>query len=381
MTNIKHFLMMILLMLCIMMFSTVYAESDLVAITQLTQATSPLWQQSYNAYGRTIDIDVKISIPTTDRIPIIIVQAAFPIPEPMNSELVNKYESANKKDKVYSYGFESTDYSTYMEHQIPPAWGKTKDIDYNEKTMGVNEYELYEYDINQAYAPNNNLTLKEATDIAFKHLQELFPDINLILDTVSIDGGTYWRKNNKPIQKQTGYNLNMRQCFYNTPIMAGIRETFSNKGGTNWETIDRGTMYGTVYSDSSWYVWARLYQEKRIISDDLPLIPFDTIKEKVESLINKGCIRRIFSVTLGYVQYETDISTEQALFPCWVIWCEYHSTPQSEAVYGINDSDLMFDGNNPYYRPIIINAYTGEMTDPESEADDRFMCPDFSTYE
>ena len=41
----------------------------------------------------------------------------------------------------------------------------------------------------------------------------------------------------------------------------------------------------------------------------------------------------------------------------------------------------MFDGNNPYYRPIIINAYTGEMTDPESEADDRFMCPDFSTYE
>lgn len=69
---------------------------------------------------------------------------------------------------------------------------------------------------------------------------------------------------------------------------------------------------------------------------------------------------------------------EQVLLPCWVVWCEYHPDgAASERASGENSSvSLMYDGNNEYYRPLVINAQTGELVDPESEAEGRCLCPD-----
>ncbi len=112
-----------------------------------------------------------------------------------------------------------------------------------------------------------------------------------------------------------------------------------------------------------------------------PLLPFDAVKDQVETLILKGYVRWVNSVTLGYVQYETSNPKEQVLLPSWVVWCEYHPDgPSGEAAYGVNDSEMMFDGYNPYYLPLIFNALTGEMIDPANTAEDRYMCPDLSAW-
>ena len=81
------------------------AEATPVSIKELPGLTSPHWKQTYEAYGRTIDVDVDIYIPPTEKAPVIKVQTALGIPEPENSKLVKEYKNADKEDKINSFCF------------------------------------------------------------------------------------------------------------------------------------------------------------------------------------------------------------------------------------------------------------------------------------
>lgn len=88
-------------------------------------------------------------------------------------------------------------------------------------------------------------------------------------------------------------------------------------------------------------------------------------------------------MTLGYVQFDTADPAEQLLIPYWVVWCEYHPAgTASEQWGGINSStNLMYDGNSDYYRPLIINAQTGDLVDPENTTEGRCMYPEVLLWE
>ena len=360
------------------------AEAQTFSIKELPGVTSPRWQQTYEAHGRTIDVDADIYIPSTDAAPVIKVQTASGIPEPEKSKLAKEYENADKKDRINSFYFESDDYSTYIQHAIPPLAGNTKKDMYNAATMWEKVQDLPRYDENQAYAYNNKLTVKQAAEVVVKNIQAFFPDTELWVDTVYIGGETYYRKNNKHISDLGYYDLNMTQCFRGIPFITEIRNAYLDrrKDELNFESFDKGTVAARVYSDSAWLFNACLYQESGTVCEDIPLLPFDAVKEKIEALILSGHIRWINSVSLGYVQYATMNPKEQVLLPSWVVWTEYHPDgPESESSYGVNDSGLFFLGDNPYYMPIIINAQTGEMIDPKNKTKDRCMCPDLSAWQ
>jgi hypothetical protein len=145
---------------------------------------------------------------------------------------------------------------------------------------------------------------------------------------------------------------------------------------------DHGLVRGSVYSEDSWNIVAHLYAETEQLCQDMPLVSFDAVKSQVEDLINKGYVRWINSVTLGYAQFKTGNMDDFALVPSWVVWCEYiPDGPLAEKEYGVNDSELTFDGNNGFYRPLIINAQTGKLYDPESTEPGRIICPDLSAWQ
>ena len=110
--------------------------------------------------------------------------------------------------------------------------------------------------------------------------------------------------------------------------------------------------------------------------EDVSLLSFDTVKDRVEALIMSGHVRWINSVDLGYVLFDTRTEGEYLLAPCWVVWCEYHPEgPASERTYGINDDELFFWGNNAYYRALVFDAQTGKMFDTENTSRERFLYP------
>ena len=372
--------------------SAAMAETRTFSIKELPGVTSPRWKQTYEAYGRTIDVDVDITIPETETAPVLKVCRAPVLEDPLRSELAEKYEKADKQDKKHYYYFESTDFITVrLQHKFPILWGTSKKKD-NLDSVTTTCRDLINYDPDEACAENNPMTVREATEIIRTHLKEVLPDVELRLDTVVLYGKTFWRRNKKTVYDKGFYSLHLTQCFHGIPYMASIYDTYTDPNDQLWDwnnqenrnrrwNMFHGVVDGMVFSEDSWYFTSHLYEEKEPLCQDVPLVPFDAVKSQVENLITSGYVRWINSVTLGYVHFETDNDREFVLIPCWVVWCEYHKGgAQSEKKYGINDSELMFE-NSDYYRPLVINALTGGIFDPESTVPGRTKCPDLSAWQ
>lgn len=381
--------LLLILIMIILSVSLAQAETEPVSIKELPGITSPVWEQTYEACGRTIDIDVAIDIPDVEKAPVIRVRTADPLPDPERSELIREYKEKDKKAKKAYYDFGSDDYrSVWIDEAYPVLWGNSKKKD-NLDGVTSDERDLPRYNPDEVYADKTDLTVRHAWEILDSRLKELVPGTETKLDRVLVTGKTFWRKSKKPVYDKGFYTLHLSQCFHGIPVKTYIRKAFyPGEQATEeaheriWNSHGRGAVSGAVFSDTSYYFVAWLYKETGIVCEDIPLLPFDAVKDKVEALIQSGYVRWINSITLGYVQFDTEDPKEQILLPCWVVWCEYHREgAQSEKEYGINDSPLMFDGNNYYYHPLVINAQTGEMIDPESTAENRAMCPDLSAWQ
>lgn len=355
------------------------AEETRYSIVQLPRATTPQWQQTYQAYGRTIQVDVDVGIPQAEAAPVLTVQAAPPLDKPLRSELEAWYAQAEETDKVNHYDFHATDYKTGITHALPPTWGETRDSEFVAGAMALEERDLYVFQLDAAYAHNNALTVAEAVGIARQHVAELYPNEVLHLRTIYLSDRSYWKKNNAPIRDKGGYCLCFSQVFHGIPFLASSHDAFTqfSVGDENHLLSSRGLVRSTVYDADAWSVNCCLYQETGVLYDDISLLPFDAVKDKVEALILKGYVRWIDDVSLGYAQFDSGLPEEQILVPCWVVWCEYHpGGPRSERSDGVNSSaSLLYDGNSDYYRPLIINAQTGELLDPENETEGRCACP------
>ena len=386
--------LLLAVMLGALCVSAAAAETAPVSIRELPGVTSPRWKQTYEAYGRTIDVDVDITIPEAEKAPVLKVRRAEPLADPLKSELAEEYRKADQKDKKHYYDFESTDYNTIsLEHKFPILYGTSKKKDNLDGVTGE-MHDLPRYDGNQAYAEDNPMTVNEAAEIIRTRLKEVLPEVEIRMDTVVVNGKTFWRKSKKPVYNKGFYTLNMTQCFHGIPYMASIYEDYLDTEDSIWPhwrdpelwaervwNSHHGRLMGYVFSEDSWFFTGRFYRETGQVLDDIPLLPFDAVKDQVEALIQSGHVRWINSVTLGYVHFETEDTKEFILLPCWVVWCEYHPDgSESEKTFGINDSELMFI-NGDYYRPIIINAQTGELYDPHSTAEGRIMCPDLSAWQ
>lgn len=358
-------------------FTSASAEVGYYSIRDLPSVTSPQWKTQYHATNHTIEVDVDVVIPEVECAPVITVRQMPALNETVYRTLDAWYAQAEKDDRINRYSFRSNDYSTQVTHALPPAWGENRDSDFVAGAMSQEFYDLYDFDMNTAYADNNTLTIAEAIDIAKSQTDKLFPGESLYFRNVHVDGKTFWKNSGKVIRDRGGYSLCMAQSFYGIPFMASIHEAYTQFALNDEDPwlANRGIMRGIVFDENAWSVNCTFYQESSVLYQDIPLLPFDTVKNRIENLILSGHVRWIDSVTLGYVQYDSANAAEQILIPCWVVWCEYHpGGASSERQSGINSSaNLMYDGNNDYYRPLIINAQTGELIDPENDNEGRCM--------
>ena len=66
-----------MLWLCLMMIVPTLASADMVSISELRQQAEAVgrWTQTYEAHGRTIEVDVPIIVPEVEAMPIVTVEA------------------------------------------------------------------------------------------------------------------------------------------------------------------------------------------------------------------------------------------------------------------------------------------------------------------
>ena len=370
------------LIIALLRIPVAQGEQDTLAVRDLKGITPSEWRETWEGYSQAVEVHTDIYLPDVGQVPILKVKQDSQVREPLKSELEAKYKKANKKDSKHYYSFLSGEYETRLEHAVPLLWGKTKKDDRETSAKAQDWVDLTDYDPDQAYAENNPMTVREAEETALLGLKEIYPDISFQPDEVMLFGKTYWVKNKKAIYNQGSYFIRMRQCFQGIPCMACINDTYTDQSHTNlrdsWNTVESGHAVVYVYGQGSWWTRCMLYHETEMIKEDTNLVPLDEIKKQVQGLVRTGHIRHIYSISLGYVLFDTREEGEYLLAPCWVFWCRYHPEGgAAEETYGINSERVMFYGNNAYYRAIIFDAQTGRMFDTEDSSRERFLYPGY----
>ena len=357
-------LFIIFSVLCI---TAAIAESQTFSIKELPGVTSSRWEQTYEAYGRTIRVITDIVIPDMEQIPLLAVQPMEPLPE----EEVQKYEEMFSTP--YSSKFLNDKYRTYIsfsDHEGHP------DLSNAEKVTTPNR-PLYEYDRNKAYTEDNDLTVAEAENLVRENIQKVFPGMDFRVDKIVINDRTKYRKSGKKLEAKGYYELDCAQVIDGVPVAGSIHNAYRN-GRTKHDHIigNYGTASAAVTDEGNFYGRYSIWNTTAELGTPDQFLPFDAVRHKIEDMIMSGNIRHVFSVNLGYAQYDLPEGSkyEYILVPAWVVCTGWMDEPEEEddGSTSVNGSDYAMGCT---YLPIIVNAVTGEVTNPLDESVDRMLLP------
>ena len=133
--------------------------------------------------------------------------------------------------------------------------------------------------------------------------------------------------------------------------------------------------------DDSFEMLVRWVKEVGITKEDEPLAPLSSIISSIEGEIQKGHIRKVYALRLGYGCYITNESPETyVLYPTWICDCDYIGDPKEKI--NVSAYNIEKDFNKKYtFKTLVINAQTGEMDDPYLSKKEQIFCPTIITWE
>lgn len=375
--KLKRCISFFISVILILLYSTAYADAERYNISQLGALCADGWHDTYQAYGRTIQVDLEIEVPAVEKAPVVLVEEMPPLSEQRQRELKEKYLNVKDDNPINAYDFRSDDWSTVLGYKLPYRLNEKA----GETMLSVvwPRRALMEYDWTKAYADNNPLTLQDAFGVVNKHFHEVFPDIDLVVKDVALEDRYLNKKTREPIRDMGGYLLICKQLFYGIPQITSAANGF--EASINNETEGElligydYQVYATIVADDAYTLNCKLIREKELLHEDIPLLPFSEVKPSIVELIKKGNVRNVYKVQLAYVVFDNsdDLNNSFVLLPCWVAWCKYYRDAKRETDE-FQENDPYFEAL--YYKPIIINAQTGSLLDPKSKDPLRARCPD-----
>ena len=364
------------------------ASGDMVSISELRQQTEAMgrWTKTYEAHGRTIEVDIPIYIPNEKELAVYDCSAYTDyIKNPNDEDKTNVYAyNENLKELVKE---ESDDKS---ENAIIEVYGNGTElrIMFNspEELLGRNtrdyikikESGYYPDKVNAdvIYAENSDLSLMEAE----KYLEEIVRFFirdgydGIDIDYIKIAGRG--RKTRSYTDEELGecadyypkgtYFFNYYQKLHHIPIMMTIIATLNNKQENGvygdlfgfWGTT--GGICQIMDRNSFWLTikWMKIEKEHE---ETVKLLPIEQIINAVEKEIKAGHVRNVYALKLGYIIYLNDRSPETyTLYPMWVLDCDYVENKNKEIKVNPYSDDIRDCFS---FERICINPETAEMMD------------------
>ena len=188
------------------------------------------------------------------------------------------------------------------------------------------------------------------------------------------------------------YNLSIRQMIDGIPIYTDIGSRLSlnlasdkGKKGVNsfWRKnvkIMRVRKNTFEFMNKSRFelntVWLKRINK---IEEDVPLQNVDIIINNLEKEIERGKIRRIYALKLGYCVYFSDEGENiYTIYPIWMCECDYTESAKEE----LKKSEQIQDNREQYYyKQLVMNAQTGQIEPYLIEKQELAYCPRIITWE
>ena len=362
------------------------ASGDMVSISELCQQVEAMgrWTQTYEAHGRTIEVDIPIYIPNEKELAVYDCSAYTEYIKNPNSDDKNNVYSYNENLRELTKekdGTSEADIEVYgkgtelriMLNNPEDLLGKNKN-----DNIKIKKYGFYQYQVDDkvTYAENNEMSLEEAE----KYLEEIVEyfikdEYNGIdIDYIKIAGRG--RKTKSYTDEELGeyvdyypkgsYFFNYYQTLHKIPIMMTIIATLNNKQENKiygdlfeyWGTT--GGICQIMDRNSFWLTikWMKIEKEHE---ETVKLLPIEQIINTVEKEIKAGHIRNVYALKLGYIIYLNDRSPETyTLYPMWVLDCDYVENKNKKIKVNPYSDDIR---DCFTFERICINPETAEMMD------------------
>ena len=407
---------------CVLMIvpTLVLASGDMVSISELCQQVEAMgrWTASYEAYKREIEVDIPIDIPEVNAVPIIQVSGYYAVDQ--EGRLTRDGTKLNKigydgfdiyeEDGLMTYlsttdvtgeinvsPFDKNKGVILLAYYNSPSNLRTHKVKYDSKV-----YYPYEVDADEIYAEDNPQSAAAAKAYLERVLGYFYPESENSIALRYLEVRSRGHKVKGLDDYKLGdyakdypmgtYALNFCQTIQGIPVYHDVGWRLDTTGNAPHELINDAwkktePIMGIsdnrfeFMGDDSFEMLVRWVKETGIIKEDVPLAPLSSIISSVEDEIQKGHIRKVYALRLGYGCYITEESPETyVLYPTWICECDYVDDPKweiDEWAYNIEK-----DFNKKYtFKTLVINAQTGKMDDPYLSKKEQIFCPTIITWE
>ena len=392
------------------------ASGDMVSISELRQQVETMgrWTQTYEAHGRTIEVDVPIIVPEVDEFPVFLVEPYYAVYEQRltrDGTMLEKigedgwcsvYAEQNLLSEEGIIGeAKALDLDDFEQVDFDANYSSPRD-EHNLNTKYTSEF-FYPYEIEQTdtYAEDNPASLEDAVANMEKVVGYFYPEEPAVMvDRVElrsrlhkVKGIDDYNLGDYVEDYPSGtYNLSIREMMDGIPIYVDVGDRLSldlasdkGKKGVNdfwrknvklWRVRDN---YFEFMNKSRFELDTAWLKRVNKIEEDVPLKNVDVIIKNLEKEIEKGKIRKIYALKLGYCVYFSDEGKNiYTIYPVWMCECDYIESAKEE----LKKSEQIPDERKQYYyKQLVINAQTGQIEPYLIEKQELAYCPRVITWE
>ncbi len=392
-----------------------------LSIAELKAQTPARWQQTYEAHGRIIQINVPIYVPDVEKMPVLAGENTWPV---FLDDMESYFDTWRNDNYPYHFGKSSAlplqdladSSASPQDLAVSPASSQAPAISSaspqdpaptsaptaaptpaKQKQRWLEHYlDTEKLDWNESHAEGNPLTLQEGWDITVQAVaQALGQDIadGLFLDR-AVARGTYTYTDKAggvyhKTDRASRYVFQCAQSLEGIPVLAPAFRAFSAYTGRTL-TGEKGVMWSSfltahITSAEEFQIYLVATKATETLHQDVPLSSFAPVQSKLEEMILAGQIRAIYTLRLGYVYFMKADGSKKGFdfFPCWVVECDFAKKPKQET-----EDPLRPDIKGPFsytlasrFTYFLFNAQTGELIDPKSVSQKRSRCPEVITWE
>ena len=404
--------------LCMLMIvpTLVLASGDMVSVSELRQQAEAMgrWTKTYEAHGRTIEVDVPIIVPEVDEFPVFSVEPYYAVYErrlTRDGTMLEKigedgwcsvYAESNLLSEEGIIGKARVlDLDDFEQVDFDANYSSPRD-EHNLNTKYTSDF-FYPYEIEQAdtYAEDNPASLEDAVANMEKVVGYFYPEEPAVMvDRVElrsrlhkVKGIDDYNLGDYVEDYPSGtYNLSIREMMDGIPIYVDVGDRLSldlasdkGKKGVNdfwrknvklWRVRDN---YFEFMNKSRFELDTAWLKRVNKIEEDVPLKNVDVIIKNLEKEIEKGKIRKIYALKLGYCVYFSDEGKNiYTIYPVWMCECDYTESAKEE----LKKSEQIPDERKQYYyKQLVINAQTGQIEPYLIEKQELAYYPPIITWE
>lgn len=364
--NYQSYLLISTIVLCLLI-SQGKAES-FYRIDQVRQQTADGWHQIYEAYGRTIHIDISIETPEIDTLSVLRV----------SKRPANRYDTSNYEGEA----------STAICEQLCMTQNNPFEANLNAADASYQIIDGKNDTFDTIYAENNT----ESLAAAIKLYQSLLQGLGIAKDELDYSSPYYvsvseryrvlgadGHYNGNAITEKGMYDIAFCQQLNDMWVFKDVNSCFRKEIAGIGSELFNNRIY--FCSTDSYFLFVSLFDVINCPYVNIPLCGFEKVKESYEQyVVQKGMIREVFDLRLAYIIYH-DVRYDDEFWavPMWIMACEYYKSGNVERPQIYNEANSI--KNTDAYGYILANAQTGKIIDPYDNSKARVYCPSILTWE